>query len=167
MKMCFNWKVIAGLVAGAIGVYILAPQLVLGALPLLLFAICPLSMLLMHGMGGHGAHDAAVTGAAKTYTCPMHPEVQSSEPGRCPTCGMNLVPLVQSQSLPRSPESETSTPLTREEQLRHLRFELQRLNDRQTALAEEVELLQAGGELQPSLALQEAEQVARAADQRP
>ncbi len=25
------------------------------------------------------------------YTCPMHPEVQSSEPGKCPKCGMNLV----------------------------------------------------------------------------
>lgn len=27
------------------------------------------------------------------YTCPMHPEVVADAPGRCPTCGMNLVPL--------------------------------------------------------------------------
>ena len=27
-----------------------------------------------------------------TYTCPMHPEVESSEPGRCPKCGMDLQP---------------------------------------------------------------------------
>ena len=27
-----------------------------------------------------------------TYTCPMHPEVRRSEPGRCPLCGMALVP---------------------------------------------------------------------------
>src|SRR5207249_8718349 len=27
-----------------------------------------------------------------TYTCPMHPEVQQKEPGRCPKCGMDLVP---------------------------------------------------------------------------
>ena len=26
-----------------------------------------------------------------TYTCPMHPEVVSEEPGHCPTCGMKLV----------------------------------------------------------------------------
>lgn len=26
-----------------------------------------------------------------TYTCPMHPEVMSDKPGRCPKCGMNLV----------------------------------------------------------------------------
>ncbi len=24
------------------------------------------------------------------YTCPMHPEVQSDQPGKCPKCGMNL-----------------------------------------------------------------------------
>ena len=26
------------------------------------------------------------------YTCPMHPEVISHEPGKCPKCGMTLVP---------------------------------------------------------------------------
>jgi uncharacterized protein len=31
-------------------------------------------------------------GGDATYTCPMHPEVRSSTPGRCPTCGMDLVP---------------------------------------------------------------------------
>src|ERR1041384_6089765 len=25
------------------------------------------------------------------YTCPMHPEVKSDKPGKCPTCGMALV----------------------------------------------------------------------------
>ncbi|MDO9184397.1 MAG: heavy metal-binding domain-containing protein [Bacteroidia bacterium] len=28
---------------------------------------------------------------AKTYTCPMHPEVTSDKPGKCPKCGMDLV----------------------------------------------------------------------------
>jgi hypothetical protein len=27
----------------------------------------------------------------KTYTCPMHSEVTSDKPGKCPKCGMNLV----------------------------------------------------------------------------
>lgn len=25
------------------------------------------------------------------YTCPMHPEVQMDEPGKCPKCGMDLI----------------------------------------------------------------------------
>src|SRR5438309_1196612 len=28
-----------------------------------------------------------------TYTCPMHPEVRSTSPGKCPKCGMQLVPV--------------------------------------------------------------------------
>ena len=28
---------------------------------------------------------------AKTYTCPMHPEILSDKPGKCPKCGMALV----------------------------------------------------------------------------
>ncbi|MDZ4229312.1 MAG: copper-translocating P-type ATPase [Patescibacteria group bacterium] len=27
-----------------------------------------------------------------TYTCPMHPEIREDQPGRCPKCGMDLVP---------------------------------------------------------------------------
>jgi hypothetical protein len=30
--------------------------------------------------------------AGATYVCPMHPEVTSEAPGRCPKCGMKLVP---------------------------------------------------------------------------
>jgi hypothetical protein len=26
------------------------------------------------------------------YACPMHPEITSDKPGRCPKCGMDLVP---------------------------------------------------------------------------
>ncbi|MBI5733440.1 MAG: copper-translocating P-type ATPase [Candidatus Kerfeldbacteria bacterium] len=26
------------------------------------------------------------------YTCPMHPQVKKTEPGRCPACGMELIP---------------------------------------------------------------------------
>jgi len=45
---------------------------------------------------GHEGHmPAAAKGnapQAALYTCPMHPEVVSKEPGRCPKCNMKLVP---------------------------------------------------------------------------
>src|ERR1700687_1191199 len=27
------------------------------------------------------------------FTCPMHPEIRSDQPGTCPKCGMTLVPV--------------------------------------------------------------------------
>ena len=29
--------------------------------------------------------------SSATYTCPMHTEVNSDEPGKCPKCGITLV----------------------------------------------------------------------------
>src|SRR5437773_9070224 len=29
------------------------------------------------------------------YTCPMHPEVITDQPGNCPKCGMKLVPVAE------------------------------------------------------------------------
>ncbi|MFA5780289.1 MAG: heavy metal-binding domain-containing protein [Elusimicrobiota bacterium] len=58
-----------------------------------------------HGGGGEdsGGHQheekaaakpekAAVRGTfySKTYVCPMHPEIKSDKPGKCPECGMKL-----------------------------------------------------------------------------
>ncbi len=31
------------------------------------------------------------------YTCPMHPQVKKNEPGRCPACGMELIPEKKNQ----------------------------------------------------------------------
>ena len=36
---------------------------------------------------------AAKPAAKQLYTCPMHPDVISDEPGKCPKCGMDLVPV--------------------------------------------------------------------------
>jgi hypothetical protein len=69
-------------------------------------------------LAGHGAHDAqpsvpepsvpepsagepsapsqpkspGAAPATTSYTCPMHPEIVRPGPGRCPKCGMKLVP---------------------------------------------------------------------------
>jgi uncharacterized protein YlxW (UPF0749 family) len=61
-RMCFDWKVLAGLAAVGVGIAFLAPKLALGALPLLLLAACPLSMLLMMAtMNGMGERSATST----------------------------------------------------------------------------------------------------------
>ena len=51
---------------------------------------------------GHEHHDSApgAESQAVAYTCPMHPEVRSTEPGACPKCGMALVPVEKEQGTP-------------------------------------------------------------------
>jgi len=85
------------------------------------FFVCLLALaalfsgcFMMGGMmchGSHGGHDAATAGQTEKqqiadstqsnpklkekaifYTCPMHPQIHEAKPGRCPICGMNLVP---------------------------------------------------------------------------
>lgn len=51
--MCMNWKMLVGLGIVGLGVWAVAPNLIGAALPILLIAACPLSMLfMMRGMGG-------------------------------------------------------------------------------------------------------------------
>lgn len=43
------------------------------------------------------------------YSCSMHPEVQSSKPGRCPKCKMKLVAQQPSVKTPDSPASQSQS----------------------------------------------------------
>lgn len=47
LRACLNWRVLAGLAASGIAIYVVAPGVIVAAIPLLLLAACPLSMLLM------------------------------------------------------------------------------------------------------------------------
>lgn len=45
-----------------------------------------------HGnMAGGMTGDAKAAAAAGPYQCPMHSEVRSDKPGKCPICGMKMV----------------------------------------------------------------------------
>ncbi len=52
-------------------------------------------MIVVSGCGNKPAakvDNAPAAGAQVVqYTCPMHPEVISDKPGKCPKCGMDLV----------------------------------------------------------------------------
>ena len=45
-------------------------------------------------------HKHHSTTTVKKYTCTMHPEVVRSKPGKCPKCGMALVPMKKKTSKP-------------------------------------------------------------------
>jgi len=47
--------------------------------------------------GDHAGHDDKAGGSG-AYSCPMHPEVISDAPGKCPKCGMNLVKAEEVES---------------------------------------------------------------------
>ena len=42
------------------------------------------------------------------YTCPMHPQIHRDEPGKCPICGMDLVPVHETDPT-KSSESKNSS----------------------------------------------------------
>lgn len=65
---CLNWKVLAALAAVGLGVYALAPNLVAAATPLLVLALCPLSMLLMMRAMGSGSARSRETPSNGTDT---------------------------------------------------------------------------------------------------
>lgn len=64
LRMCLNWKVLAGLAAVAVGVGIYRPSLLGAALPVLILAVCPLSMMLMMRRMNH--ENTGSTGEAPT-----------------------------------------------------------------------------------------------------
>lgn len=46
------------------------------------------------------------------YTCPMHPEVISDQPGKCPKCGMTLVKVKLSPDIKKSHKMQKDTAMS-------------------------------------------------------
>lgn len=75
---CLNWKVIAAVVAIGIGVYALAPGVAGGAVPLLVLAVCPLSMLLMmRAMGSMGSRTSELESGDRDEMTRLRAEVDA------------------------------------------------------------------------------------------
>lgn len=64
--MCLNKKVIGGLAVAAVAIYLFAPNLFGAALPLLIVAACPLSMLLMMRMMSGSGNASCSTAPSET-----------------------------------------------------------------------------------------------------
>jgi Cu(I)/Ag(I) efflux system membrane fusion protein len=51
----------------------------------------------------HGHSSEVVQGTI--WTCAMHPQIRLEEPGKCPICGMDLIPLVQNSTVSIDPDA--------------------------------------------------------------
>jgi len=65
--------------------------------------------------GGGNAHEGhqmenAESSAATTWTCSMHPQIRQPEPGQCPICGMDLIPLDDNMSSEGDPMEIKMSP---------------------------------------------------------
>ena len=75
----------------------------MAALGLLMGVACLLATLVGCGSqskspDGSSATEAKDASDATIWTCSMHPQVRQTKPGRCPMCGMDLVPIIKRSS---------------------------------------------------------------------
>jgi membrane fusion protein, copper/silver efflux system len=52
----------------------------------------------------HATGPAATGAEATTWTCAMHPQIRQPEPGQCPICGMDLIPVESQGGAEAQPE---------------------------------------------------------------
>jgi membrane fusion protein, copper/silver efflux system len=84
---------------------------------IILGSICLFALVMVLGYFGLSPLASAETKSIQ-YHCPMHPTYISSQPGECPICGMNLVPiatdtLATSKSAAQAQPAADTTPHTK------------------------------------------------------
>ncbi|HHL57745.1 MAG TPA: efflux RND transporter periplasmic adaptor subunit [Bacteroidetes bacterium] len=81
--------------------------LIIGAIALVLGLL--LGWAIFGGSTPKAPEQTEITGhdhaGETTWTCSMHPQIRMDEPGQCPICGMDLIPLEEEVS-----EDETTSP---------------------------------------------------------
>ncbi len=68
--MCLDWRVLTGLAVVGLALWVVAPKMLVGAIPLLIVAACPLSMLFMMRGMGRGSRPSSAQGEVR----PTHEE---------------------------------------------------------------------------------------------
>lgn len=66
--------------------------------------------LLRGGGSGHDHAEAPAAAAAEIWTCSMHPQIRQPGPGRCPLCGMDLIPAASPGGASDGPRELTLSP---------------------------------------------------------
>jgi membrane fusion protein, copper/silver efflux system len=74
---------------------------------LLLIAGIFIGWLFFHSSGGSEKESGKPLETAKStiWTCAMHPQIRMPQSGKCPICGMELIPLVQSDGSSIDPDA--------------------------------------------------------------
>jgi Cu(I)/Ag(I) efflux system membrane fusion protein len=73
-------------------------------------ALLGLSLLALTACSRSGQATKAADSNVAYYTCTMHPFVKSQDPqGKCPVCGMDLVPVLKSSPSSKTASDDTST----------------------------------------------------------
>jgi hypothetical protein len=133
--MCFNRKVIGGLVVVALGIYLVTPSAFASALPLLLVAACPLSMLLM---------GKSMMGVGNKATIRDHTPA---------------APGIAAASRSVEERQPTEGEIDHIEHVALVRAQLRRVGEQQATLTRQLDALQAAeATTQPPESTQEAEQ---------
>src|SRR5580700_7251833 len=77
------------------------PKIIFGLIAVIVTAFWPGSCLQT------SAQTTSATNDVDYYTCTMHPSVHSKTPGKCPICGMDLVPVYKKSATTNTPPVET------------------------------------------------------------